>query len=59
MRVPSVWNLALKAAQPPKKGSLQRVHVGSAPLSAGMWTDIQEWTATQAVVNEHLGAALQ
>ncbi len=51
--VPSVWNLALKAAQPPKKGSLQRVHVGSAPLSAGMWTDIQEWTATQAVVNAY------
>jgi len=51
--VPSVWNLALKAAQPPKKGSLQRVHVGSAPLSASMWADIQQWTATQAVVNAY------
>jgi len=51
--VPSVWNLALKATKQPKKGSLQRVHVGSAPLSAGMWSDIQRWSTTNVVVNAY------
>lgn len=39
--VPSVWRLALKLARPPKAGTLQRVHVGSAPLSAHVWEDIR------------------
>lgn len=51
--VPSMWNLVLKAAQPPKESSLQRIHVGSAPLSASMWQDIQQWTACDAVVNAY------
>ena len=48
-----MWNLALKAATTPEKNSVQRVHVGSAPLSADMWSDIQRWTATDAVVNAY------
>lgn len=51
--VPSVWNLALKTARPPQAGSLQRVHVGSAPLSAGTWRQIQQWTGTRDVFNAY------
>ncbi len=51
--VPSVWRLALKLARPPKAGTLQRVHVGSAPLSAHVWEDIRAWTGTRQVCNAY------
>jgi oxalate---CoA ligase len=51
--VPSIWNLALKAAAPPEKGSLARVHVGSAPLSADTWGQVQEWAGTTEVFNAY------
>ncbi len=51
--VPPIWKLALKLAKPPQKGTLQRVHVGSAPLSAAAWTDIRKWTGTQHVCNAY------
>jgi acyl-CoA synthetase (AMP-forming)/AMP-acid ligase II len=51
--VPSMWNLALKAAAPPEKGSLKLVHIGSAPLSANTWTRVQEWTDTTDVLNAY------
>ena len=51
--VPSVWKLALKLAKPPQGGSLQRVHVGSAPLSAHAWEDIRKWTGTRQVCNAY------
>jgi acyl-CoA synthetase (AMP-forming)/AMP-acid ligase II len=47
--VPSIWNLALRSASPPRKGTLQRVHFGGAPLSANTWRQVQEWTGTTAV----------
>jgi acyl-CoA synthetase (AMP-forming)/AMP-acid ligase II len=49
--VPSVWRVALKTAAPPKAGSVERVFCGSAPLSAHLWTQIQEWTGTTEVFN--------
>ncbi|RMF96070.1 MAG: long-chain fatty acid--CoA ligase [Gammaproteobacteria bacterium] len=51
--VPAVWNLALKASPPPKAGHLRRVHVGSAPLSAVAWQDIQQWCGTDEVFNAY------
>jgi acyl-CoA synthetase (AMP-forming)/AMP-acid ligase II len=51
--VPPIWKLALKLAKPPQKGTLQRVHVGSAPLSAAAWSDIRKWTGTQHVCNAY------
>jgi acyl-CoA synthetase (AMP-forming)/AMP-acid ligase II len=51
--VPSIWNLALKAAAPPEKRSLARVHVGSAPLSAKTWGQVQEWAGTTEVFNAY------
>lgn len=51
--VPPIWKLALKLARPPKKGTLERVHVGSAPLSAALWKDIRAWTGTPHVCNAY------
>lgn len=51
--VPPIWKLALKLAKPPQRGSLQRVHCGSAPLSAAAWEDIRKWTGTRQVCNAY------
>jgi acyl-CoA synthetase (AMP-forming)/AMP-acid ligase II len=51
--VPPIWKLALKLAKPPQKGTLRRVHVGSAPLSAALWEDIRRWTGTGQVCNAY------
>jgi acyl-CoA synthetase (AMP-forming)/AMP-acid ligase II len=51
--VPTVWTLALRLAKPPRKRSLSRVHVGSAPFSAAMWGQVQEWTGTPDVLNTY------
>ncbi|MFW6028483.1 MAG: class I adenylate-forming enzyme family protein [bacterium] len=47
--VPAFWRLAVKVAASPLKGTLKRVHVGSAPLSAGLWTDIVNWSGAEVV----------
>jgi len=49
--VPSMWRMALKLSPPPRRGTLQRVHVGSEPLSAGLWRGICEWAGTRQVFN--------
>ena len=51
--VPPIWKLALKLAKRPQKHSLQRVHCGSAPLSAAAWEDIRNWTGTRDVCNAY------
>ena len=51
--VPSMWGLALKASKPPAAKSLQRVHCGSAPLSAALWRQIQQWAGTKNVWNAY------
>jgi len=51
--VPAVWKLALKISKPPQAGTLQRVHCGSAPLSAGIWEDIRRWSGTRQVCNAY------
>ncbi len=51
--VPPVWRVALKLARPPQRGTLRRVHCGSAPLSAHMWEDIRRWTGTRNVCNAY------
>ena len=51
--VPPIWKLALKLAKPPQRGSLQRVHCGSAPLSAVAWDEIRKWTGTRQVCNAY------
>lgn len=51
--VPSVWRMALKLSRRPRLGSLRRVHVGSAPLSAPVWEAIRDWTGTRQVCNAY------
>ena len=51
--VPSVWRLALKTARAPQKRSLERISCGSAPLSAHLWRQIQEWGGTDEVLNTY------
>jgi acyl-CoA synthetase (AMP-forming)/AMP-acid ligase II len=47
--VPALWQMALKMSRPPAKYTLQRVHVGSATLSAGLWADIVAWSKCEVV----------
>ena len=47
--VPAFWRLALKFAQAPANSTLRRVHVGSAPLSADLWTAIAQWSRADVV----------
>jgi acyl-coenzyme A synthetase/AMP-(fatty) acid ligase len=49
--VPTMWKLALKLSQRPARNSLQRIQVGSAPLSADLWRSIQTWAGVEDVVN--------
>ena len=49
--VPTLWKMALKMSEPPTGRTLRRVHVGSAPLSADLWSRIVTWAGTDNVVN--------
>jgi acyl-CoA synthetase (AMP-forming)/AMP-acid ligase II len=51
--VPAVWRLALKVARPPRRAPLARVHCGSAPLPATLWSGIQRWAGTPEVFNTY------
>ena len=51
--VPSVWRLALRMAKPPRSGSLARVFIGSAPLTAALWNGVREWSGTKQVLNAY------
>jgi acyl-CoA synthetase (AMP-forming)/AMP-acid ligase II len=49
--VPSLWRVAMKLSRKPERGTLRRVHVGSAPLAAPLWADIIGWSGTRRVLN--------
>ncbi|HKP29356.1 MAG TPA: class I adenylate-forming enzyme family protein [Gemmatimonadales bacterium] len=51
--VPAVWRLALRLAKPPGLGSLQRVFIGSAPLTAQLWNGVRDWARTRQVLNAY------
>jgi acyl-CoA synthetase (AMP-forming)/AMP-acid ligase II len=51
--VPTVWRLALRIARPPDGRSLRRVFIGSAPLTASLWSSVQEWAGTDDVLNAY------
>jgi len=47
--VPTLWRMALKLSNPPSGATLKRVHVGSAPLSSALWSDIAAWSRAETV----------
>jgi len=49
--VPSIWKLIFKVSKNPKNNTLKRIHVGSAPLSEKVWTEIAKWSAAKNIVN--------
>jgi acyl-CoA synthetase (AMP-forming)/AMP-acid ligase II len=49
--VPTLWKKVVKTAAPPSRGTLVRVQVGSAPLSAELWSNIVKWSGIDDVVN--------
>lgn len=49
--VPTLWKKVTKSTPPPRRGTLQRIQVGSAPLSAELWRDIATWAGVRDVVN--------
>jgi acyl-CoA synthetase (AMP-forming)/AMP-acid ligase II len=51
--VPAIWRLAQRVAKAPNEGTLERVLVGSAPLSAALWETIQRWSGTRRVLNAY------
>lgn len=51
--VPALWRMAKRISQPPRKRTLRRVFVGSAPLSASLWQVVREWCGTAQVLNSY------
>jgi acyl-CoA synthetase (AMP-forming)/AMP-acid ligase II len=49
--VPALWKTALRLSASPRNGTLTRIHIGSAPLSADLWTQVVEWSGGANVVN--------
>jgi acyl-CoA synthetase (AMP-forming)/AMP-acid ligase II len=47
--VPSLWPMAMKLGAGPARSSLQRVHIGSAPLSSTLWSNVASWTGAEVV----------
>lgn len=45
--VPALWNIAIRCSDPPTGNSLIRVHVGSAPLSTRLWSEIAAWSRAE------------
>ena len=51
--VPAVWRLAQRISKPPDSRSLERIFVGSAPLTAQLWETVQEWSGVRDVFNAY------
>lgn len=47
--VPTLWRMALTRSPRPTHGSLVRVHVGSAPFPAALWSEVAAWSGAEVV----------
>jgi len=47
--VPAFWRMALTRSSQPERMSLARVHVGSAPFPATLWSEVAAWTDADVV----------
>jgi len=51
--VPTVWRVVLRVCKPPANGTLRQANIGSAPLSAELWEQVQRWTGTRRIWNAY------
>lgn len=49
--VPTMWRMILESSDAGGRTPLERVQLGSAPLSADLWRDVGTWTGCDDVVN--------
>lgn len=49
--VPAMWRVITRLSERPSKGTLRRVHVGSAPLPVELWAEIGHWAQTDSIWN--------
>jgi oxalate---CoA ligase len=47
--VPTLWRMTLPRSAPPNKRTLLRVHVGSAPFPAALWSQVVAWSGAEVV----------
>lgn len=50
--VPSMWRMVLRLSPKPQTRP-ERVHVGSAPMTAELWTEIEAWSGTTNIFNTY------
>lgn len=50
--VPSMWRMVLRLSPAPSRAPV-RVHVGSAPLTEELWSEIEAWCGTDRVFNTY------
>jgi acyl-coenzyme A synthetase/AMP-(fatty) acid ligase/thioesterase domain-containing protein/acyl carrier protein len=46
---PTLWRVAIAHSEPPTGNTLARIHIGSAPLSAALWSQVAAWSRTDVV----------
>ena len=49
--VTSMWKTIIKLSHKKNIKSLNRIHIGSSPLSADLWNEVIEWSGGSEVVN--------
>ena len=47
--VPTFWSMAVTRSPRPASNSLVRVHVGSAPFRAALWSEVVAWSGAEVV----------
>jgi len=51
--VPTIWKTALRLSKKPKKNTLKKIHIGSAPLSSKLWRHVVIWSKNAEVFNTY------
>jgi len=49
--VPTMWKIATKVSEKPKLKTIQRIHIGSAPLSSSLVSEIAVWSSANKIYN--------
>ncbi len=46
---PTFWRVTTAQSEPPSGNTLVRIHIGSAPLSAAVWSEVAAWSRADVV----------